>query len=271
MEKERFGEKVRRFIHPLVMKGLALRRDFTLEVSGSIPENQQFIFVANHYGIDDIPTAGEVIRRHVFTLVSDEDRGTANGFALDLNGVVWVNRSDKESREQSKEALVRHLRLGHSVLMYPEATWNLSPNLLMLPMNWGCISISLETGVPILPIYQYFTEDSCQVEINEPFYPSEDKLESIGMLRDIMATSAWNFMEKQETLPRAGLDLNMWEDNIWARYQKYDRARKDPEGVRRYEAQFIFQPKGQTAPEEAFAHLKQLRPCRENAFLFRER
>lgn len=49
MEKECFGEKLRRFIHPLVIKDLSVRRKFRLEVSGSIPENQQFIFVANHY------------------------------------------------------------------------------------------------------------------------------------------------------------------------------------------------------------------------------
>ncbi len=269
--KEYFGDKLRRYIHPLVIKALSAQRKFKLEVIGSIPENQQFIFVANHYGADDVPTVGEVIERHMYILASDEERKTLGGLAMNINGVVWVNRMNKAQRKRSTEAMVRHLKLGHNMLIYPEATWNLSPNLLMLPMYYGCISVSLETGVPILPIYLYFTNDACFVEINKPFYPSEDKLESIGMLRDIMATSAWNFMEKQEMLPRAGLDLSMWEKNIWDRFQKLNRARKDPEGMRRHEEQFIFRPKGQTTPEEAFAHLSQLRPCRENAFLFRAR
>ncbi|MDD7259697.1 MAG: 1-acyl-sn-glycerol-3-phosphate acyltransferase [Eubacteriales bacterium] len=128
MEKERTGEKLRRFIHPLVLKAISATRNFRLDVSGTIPEGQPFLFVANHYCIDDVPTVGEVIGRHVYALVSDEDRGTLSGLALDVNGVVWTNRLDKEARRQSKEELVRHLRLGHSVLMYPEATWNLSPN-----------------------------------------------------------------------------------------------------------------------------------------------
>ena len=45
----------------------------------------------------------------------------------------------------------------------------------MLPMNYGCITISLETGVPILPIYLHFAEDVCRLEINEPFQPGKDK------------------------------------------------------------------------------------------------
>ena len=52
------------------------------------------------------------------------------------------------------------------------------------------------------------------------------------------------------------------------RYAKYDRARKDPAGVRKFEAQFIYRPKGQASYEEVFAHLNNLIPCRENAFLF---
>lgn len=271
MEKERTGEKLRRFIHPLVLKAISATRSFRLEVSGTIPEGQPFLFVANHYCIDDVPTVGEVIGRHVYALVSDEDRGTLSGLALDVNGVVWTNRLDKEARRQSKEELVRHLRLGHSVLMYPEATWNLSPNLPMLPMNYGCITISLETGVPILPIYLHFAEGVCRVEINQPFYPGADKAAAIRELRDIMASSAWRFWEQEPILSRAELDMNLWENNIWDRYQKYDRARKDPEGVRRYETSLIFHPKGQAEPEEVFEHLHTLIPCRENAFLLRER
>ena len=270
-ERERLGEKLRRFIHPLVIKVLSARRTFKLEITGEIPKDQQFIFIANHWCIDDIPTAGEVIGNHVYALVSDEDRGTLNGLALDLNGVVWTNRLDKAERKRSKEALVRHLSLGHSILMYPEATWNLSPNLPMLPMNYGCVSISLETGVPMLPIYLHFDEDVCRIEINTPFYPMDNKVKSIEMLRDIMATSAWKFYAQSEHLSRKNLNLDYWEENIAKRYDKYDRAKKDPEGVRSYEAQFIYRPKEYVTQEQAFAHLGELIPCKENAFLFDKR
>jgi 1-acyl-sn-glycerol-3-phosphate acyltransferase len=271
MEKERMGEKLRRFIHPLVLKALSTRREFRLEIQGSIPKGKQFIFIANHYCIHDIPTLGEIVGDHFYVLVSDEDRGTLDGLALDLNGVVWMNRLNKGDRKKSKDELLRHLRAGHSIVMYPEATWNLSPNLPMLPMNFGCIAISLETGVPILPIYLHFMDDVCHADINMPFYPSTDKLASIEELRDIMATSAWKHYEVDKPLQRETLDMNYWEENIANRYASYERARKDPAGVRRYEAQFIFRPKGQASFDEAFSHLAQLIPSRENAFLLRKR
>ncbi len=109
---------------------------------------------------------------------------------MNISDAIWVNRLDKVERKQSKQAMACHLKMGHSILIYPELTLNLSPNQLMLPMHYGCVSVSLETGVPILPIYLYFTDDACFAEINKPFYPSEDKLKLIGTLQDIMQMSA---------------------------------------------------------------------------------
>lgn len=269
--RESYTEKLRKVIHPFVIKVLSIRRSFKLEVVGTIPKNQQFIFVANHWCIDDIPTAGEVIGSHFYVLVSNEDRYTFDGLALELNGVVWTNRMDKSERGRAKNDLLRHLKLGHNILMYPEGTWNLSPNLPMLTMNYGCISMSLETGVPILPIYLHFKDDVCKVEINEPFYATEDKVYSISRLRDIMATSAWNFYEQEDVITRNELNTNYWEENIAKRYAKYSRARKDPVGVRQFESHCIYRPKGQVTYEEAFSHLNTIIPTEQNLFLFNKR
>lgn len=268
--RESLSEKIKHLIHPLIIKMLSAKRQFKLEIVGDIPKGKQFIFIANHYCIDDIPTVAEVIKKHVYVLVSDEDRHTLNGLALNTNGVVWVNRLNKDERKKSKDALLRHLKLGHNILMYPEATWNLSPNLLMLPMNYGCISLSLETGVPIVPIYLYFSENVCRVEINAPFYPTGDKILSIEKLRDIMATSAWKFYEEQHA-HRSDLDTAYWENNIAKRYAKYDRAKKDPVGVQLYESQFIYRPKLLATYKEVFTHLNMINPTMQNAFLFNKR
>ena len=204
-------------------------------------------------------------------MVSDEDRYTFDGLALELNGVVWTNRMNKSERVRAKNDLIQHLKLGHNILMYPEATWNLSPNLPMLSMNYGCISISLETGIPILPIYFHFKDDVCKVKINEPFYPTVDKVQSISQLRDIMATSAWKFYEHEDITFRSEFNMNCWEDNITKRYSNYSRSRKDPVGVRQFEAQCIYRPKGQVEHEEAFSHLNTIIPTGQNAFLFNKR
>ena len=269
--QESYGEIIRKIIHPIIVNSFKLIRRHKLNVVGTVPKKGPYIYVINHYCIQDIPIAGEVIHEHVYLLVSSISKGSIDGLEAFLNGVVWTNRLDKEDRKRAHDELVRHLKLGHNILMCPEATWNLSPNLPVLPMNYGCVSISQETNVPIVPIYLYFTKDRCDVEVNDPYIPCHDKIEAIAEIRDIMATSAWKFMESHGVMSRDCFPDNYWENDIAERYSKYSRARKDPAGVREYEKQFIFRPKGYATPEEVFGHIKILEPNSNNAFLFRER
>ena len=269
MYKESFGEIVRKSIHPVIVRAFKLMRKHTLNVVGTIPKDGPHIYVINHYCIQDIPIAGEVIHKHIYLLVSSISKGSIDGLEASINGVVWTNRLDKADRRRAHDDLIRHLKLGHSILICPEATWNLSPNLPVLPMNYGCVTISQETNVPIVPIYLYFTKGHCDVEINEPYIPCQDKVQAIAEIRDTMATSAWKFMESHGMMSRDSFPDDYWEADIAERYSQYSRARKDPEGVREYEKQFIFRMKDYATAEEAFAHLKTLNPNLNNAFLLR--
>lgn len=141
----------------------------------------------------------------------------------------------------------------------------------MLPMNWGVVGISHESGIPIVPMYLLFTEKTCYLKVGKPFTPSSDKQESIANLRDVMATLCFDLIEKLPITKRNELSDDYLEHSIQERYNEYGRARKDPAGVRQYESQFVFKPKGITEPAEAFAHLKMLTPNRNNAFLFNKK
>ena len=259
-----------RSIHTIVLKILVTKRKFDLVVEGNIPDCQ-CIFIANHYCIHDIPTAGEIINKHCIILVSDEDKKTLSGVALELNGVVWINRLSKASRQEAFQKMLKLLNNGYNILMYPEATWNLTAELPMLPMNWGVVSLSLSSNVPIVPIYLLFDDKTCYAKIGDLFFPSDDKIVSIQNLRDAMSTLCWSLMEKYSLDMRSSITDDYLSESIRKRYEEYERARKDPEGVRNYEKQFIFKPKGQCTFEEAFAHLATLEPNLNNAFLFNKR
>ena len=264
---ENFTEILRRGIHPVLLFLMSKQRKFDLIVEGNVPELEPVIFVANHYDIHDIPVAGEVIKKHSYILVSDEDKPTFDGRVLDVNGVIWVNRLSKESRRESREQVLRHLHLGHNVLVYPEATWNLSPNLLMLPMNYGVIDMALSANVPIVPLVTHYSNNTCYAKIGDLFYPTTDKALSILQLRDIMATYKYELMERYSQDLRKNISDNYLEEDIADRYSEYARARKDQEGVRIYESQFIFKPKDLITAQEAFAHLGNIDYCQGNAFL----
>ena len=264
-------DRILKAIHPMIIKILAASRSYDLQIEGTIPYAKPCIFIANHYCVHDIPTACEVIGKHTYVLVSDEDKNTLNGLALSINGIIWVHRLDKEDRKPAHDDMLSHLKAGYNLLIYPEATWNLTAELPMLPMNWGVIRISKEASVPICPIYVVFTEKVCHARIGELFTPNGNDADGIRILRDRMATLFWDILEKQPIGRRANIPPNEQERSIAARYNEYARARKDPAGVRAYESQFIFTPKGQVTSEEAFSDLANIEPSLRNAFLFNKR
>ena len=112
-------EKFKEFIHPMFMPILASKTTGKLHLIGSFPEDDNYLIVANHVCIEDIPTLGEAVKKHFYLLVSDEDKGTLDGLALELNGVEWVHRLDKESRKNAYENIVKILKKGKNLGMYP--------------------------------------------------------------------------------------------------------------------------------------------------------
>lgn len=259
------NKKIHEIIHPFLLKMMSLKRKETLKIDGEFDKSKNFLIVANHLCINDIPALAEAVKEHFYVLVSDEDKNTFNGKCLDLNGVKWVTRTNKESRSDSKKHLINELKGGKSYAMYPEATWNLSPNLLMLPMNYGCIDIALKSNVDILPVVTFFDRKTRYSTIGKPYTPKNDLVESITDLRNIMATMVFEQMKKSfEERYKSGDDSvykqiidgreyyyekrenisgNYWKNYIMIKYGEYSRAKKDPEGVKQFESQFIYEPK----------------------------
>ncbi len=271
--KENIFDKVKRGMNPTLAKGLKATRKHNLTIINEHPDVKQAIYVANHYDSKDIPVALESIDRHSYVLISDEDRFTPGGIMLSINGALWLNRRHKKSRQKAAKKVLKHLAKGHNILIYPEATWNLSPNLLMLPMNYGVIGFSLETNVPIIPIGTYYKDNNYYVKFGEPFYPgqtdypiiresalkvlegNEKSIEAIRDLRDQLATLRIELMENFPIANRQELANNYWEEDIARRYNAYKRGKKDPAGVKKYESQFIFRDKKIITPEEAFSYI----------------
>lgn len=71
---------------------------------------------------------------------------------MKLNGVVYVNEKSNIDRHNTKEIMIRLLKAGNSMMIFPEGTWNLSENELIYDIPYGTASISIETNTPIIPI-----------------------------------------------------------------------------------------------------------------------
>ena len=187
--------------------------------------------------------------------------------ANELYGVIFVDRKDKEDMAASKHAMSAYLNKGRSIVMFPEGTWNLTENQLMLPMKWGIIDIAKETGAQIVPtVLEYDREQKkCFVRFGTPmiFSPEDSKAEAIVALRDTMASMRWKFWERKGTFRRADFDVEAERKKLFYSVAEY------PPIDWEYESSCIYHP--YTISEDAFSHLNQLISCRENAFLFRNR
>ena len=255
-------------IHP-VCYGIA-RKMANMEIipykTELIPNDRPLIFVVNHSNVHDVPVVLSVIRKHVYVLAGDEVNNDINGLAFRFNGVVWVHRGDKQSARIAKEKVLDLLRRKKNILIFPEATWNLSPNLPMLPLHWGAVEFAQETNTPIVPITLEYTKDNkCYYSIGKTIrvQKTDNKAAVTSILRDALATMRWNFWEEHS---RKSYDEITDEDYL--EYTKY-RLEEYPKLDVEFERTTIL--KRHDSWEEAFAHLSTLAPTAQNAFLFNKR
>lgn len=228
-----------------------------------IPNDKPLIFVANHSNVHDVPVMLSIIKKHVYVLAGDEVKDDINGLAFKFNGVVWVHRGNKISTKIAKEKVLDLLHRKKSMLIFPEATWNLTPNLLMLPLHWGAIKFAQETNTPIVPItLEYTKDDKCYYSIGKMISVSkiDNIAEKTNTLRDTLATMRWNFWEKYS---KKSYDDIAEEDYLeYTKYRLYEYPKLDVE----FERTTIL--KRYNSWEEVFEHLNSLTPTIKNAFLF---
>lgn len=225
------------------------------------------IYAVNHFCFADTPIMGRITSKRSYILLGKQRLGFSDWLYFILNGVIFVDRKDKEDMAASKLAMAAYLNKSRSIVMFPEGTWNLTENQLMLPMKWGVIDIAKETGAQIIPtVLEYDREQKkCFVRFGASMIisPEDSKTEAIVALRDTMATMRWKFWERKGTFRRTDLDVDAERTQLFYSVEEYPPINWE------YENSCIYHP--YTKPQDAFAHLDQLIPCRENAFLYRKR
>lgn len=119
------------------------------------------IFAQTHQGILDNFVWIPEIDKHCIILHG----GEVNKLLLkaQLNsGLILVIKGDKENNLNAKLDMIELLSQGHSIMYCPEGTWNMSPNKLHLPLNYGFLDVARKAGVPIVPVVHEFTYDTSE-------------------------------------------------------------------------------------------------------------
>lgn len=147
------GDKIS-FVFIRLWAGIwAILSGIRFEVHGleHIVHSKPYIYIFNHRSFIDAPMIPLVIPQEVRAIGKKELSkipifGTVIGRLA-----VWVDRSDAESRRVSLEKLVKFLNQGSSIVVAPEGTRNDSDEIF-LPFQKGAFRLSIETGIPILPM-----------------------------------------------------------------------------------------------------------------------
>lgn len=182
------------------------------------------IFANSHQDFYDIINSINACPSHLYTLNSSAVTIVLKAL-LKVNGVIFVDRFSKESREQSKVEMVNHLKNGSCINVYPEATFNRSANRLHLPYSKGIIDIAQETGCPIVPVVQEYKYEydknkklvvkKIYMKYGEPVIVKEndnvfDKLDEFD---EKMSTLHWELIEStNDVLPRNQIDEQYYID-----------------------------------------------------------
>lgn len=163
--------EIRKILHPLLKTIISKQPMPKIVVLNEPPElSGNVIYVINHSCKYDVPVTGICIPEHFYYFVGKQRLEIVDRIFFFLNGVIYVDRMDKNHRKQIKGKVEKLLRRGKSLWICPEGTWNYLPSTPLLPLYWGCIDFAKDCEVPIVPIALDYEEDKCYVKWGQPLF-----------------------------------------------------------------------------------------------------
>lgn len=144
----------------------ALGIDLRLHQKNRCPLPEQYILIANHpSAFEDI---GIPALFPVHSLAKIEvSQWPIVGRISRAAGTLFVHRESKESRQQAGELIIQRLMEGENTALYPEG--GIKGKRLHNHFRYGAFRISLQTGIPILPVFLHY-------EAQDEFHWSDETL-----------------------------------------------------------------------------------------------
>ena len=175
--------------------------------------NGPVIFAGTHQGILDGFVWIPHMPRHCVILHGASVRTVLKLVQLNT-GLILVDKESKENRQNAKLDMMKILLDGHSIVYFPEGTWNLSPNKLHLPMSYGFLDIARKTDSAVVPVVMEYSYDSTKdiehinkihIRFGNPIYV--DVLDSLEKrlieYEEAVSTIRWELIEEKGISPRS--------------------------------------------------------------------
>jgi len=298
------GIRVRRWFAPLLRLVYRTQTAYRIRVDHReplAPAGKGRIFAINHRQGDDIVTGANVVNESAYIVFGNKYLAldTTNGLGLWAYGMILLDRDNKANRSNTYEKMKFVIEHGGNIMIYPEGYWNLddngeaderhgadghnSENWLIQDFNIGIFRLAQETGCEIVPTVLHYDEHGKKVCYGRRGKPvavgaDDDIFEQKDRLLTDMRTMYYEMMEQHSSYRRAELEAgggSIYEQ--WAGLKRKLVADCDIERTDYHldlaDEKVIGKAKVAqpvTTPRAAFSHLRELKPCRENAFLYRK-
>ena len=115
-------------------------------------QDRNYIFVANHASLIDIPLLLIAVNRYtVFIAKSELSKIPIFKSILDMAGFIFVDRKNNDSAVKSMNNLMDDIKkIPRSVAIFPEGTRTSDGELL--PFKKGAAIFAINTDIPIIPV-----------------------------------------------------------------------------------------------------------------------
>lgn len=252
---------------------LFVGRKMYIEQYPKLEKDKPYIFVGNHSFDEDIISILSTIDRNAYLLNGSAHQMEHNPlfYAVWANGMVYLNRLDKQSRSDAIPKMERVLRAGNSVFIFAEGGYNNTENQLIQPLFASPYILSEKLGVEAVPIISFCKDETKEIFVRagEPMKLGEwEKGQALARLRDAMATIVWDIMEehcgrlvrKELHKPR---ELFLEErKNVYACQKWYADV---------WDEELTYYPgHGVTTPQQAREYVDKVEVTAENAWILAE-
>lgn len=122
--------------------------NFKIEVWGKLPKDRNYLFVGNHRSSLD----PFIFLSH--GAANPVSRGDVRNYPIigkgaEITGIIFVDKESKSSRGATKEAIYQALKIGKSIMIYPEGKTGAQP--LTATFQKGSYEQAAELQVPVVP------------------------------------------------------------------------------------------------------------------------
>jgi 1-acyl-sn-glycerol-3-phosphate acyltransferase len=132
--------------------GILRQMNVSCEVHGSVPTptpGRGLLLISNHQTYFDIPVICHHIQTHIISAAIVKDWPIL-GPGGDMVGVVYVDRTDPNSRRNIQEKADEILAKGHTLLNFPEGANYKGPG--MAPFKPGLFRVAAGKPIDIVPV-----------------------------------------------------------------------------------------------------------------------